>query len=543
VKKILSILLALGLVLGMVVAAMPAAAQPYPWGPDWTEVNVDVDPDCELVLAVYNITFEAPATLTQGVHSISVKFPEGTGYPAVWRTGHILLNGTPVFASEITQDGDVVSFLVPVTTSVGPLSVAFIYDAIWPDPLPTGIKNPPAGLYHLEVKTDRAPMSSWVKSTWNWVDWDYDPYIIRPTVSSYAWQLNFGQAYPGIAPNFVPPFKACGQDPAVQYNQDSDNPFVSFPDGDRFVTPFNLAVTASPAWFYGCQPCPNMQARIVMTGRPSTVATARLYAVNATAQLKHFTATTGAASLHNLTPVITLDPIPGLDWDLGFHFDTVGTYTFDFRLLYTGDAVCEIGCESVIRTVTFDVKQVKDAIAIPLEEKWNLISLPLVPFDSDIDAMLATMTRVPAARFPLSIWHYDAFDKEWLVYGGGQDSLTDIEDGKSYWFRMFYRPDLSPLPVGVRYWWVFGTEKPQPPAGPLQYQVAKGWNMAGFTSMYPMAAEDYLWNWGDPDPVIYGWTQDAWNVQNWYLLPFGDDLEPGQGYWMAFPEAGEIYVP
>jgi len=534
VKKILSILLALGLVLGMVVAAMPAAAQPYPWGPDWTIVYVSIDDNCELVLASYNITFNADATLTQGVHTISVKFPEGTGYPAAWRTGHIKVNNVSVFASEITQDGDVVTFLTPTTTSAGNVLVQFLVDAIFPDAVPTGIKNPPAGLYHLEVKTSRAPMSTWVKSTFSMAQWRYNPYVIRPTVSAYKFVMDFGPTYTGIAEDFVPPFQACGQD---QFG-------IEDAALGRWATRFNLTLSADPPWFYGCQPCPNMQVRLVMKGRPTSTAKAHLYSGNAVPAVHNFTATTGAASRYPLTGVITLDPIPGLQWDLGLHFDTVGIYTFDIQLLYTGSGQCELGCATVIREVEFDVKQVKDAAAIPLYEKWNLISLPLVPFDTDIDAMLASLDTFGTFTSSqlVSIWNYDAFDKEWFVYGNGQESLTDIVDGKSYWFRLKYI-HASPNPTQVLNWWVFGTEKARPPMGPLEYEVAEGWNMVGFTSMSNMFASTYLWNWGAPDPVIYGWNQNQWNLQTWQLIPFGANLVSGQGYWMAFPEGGFIYVP
>jgi len=525
VKKILSISLALGLVLGMILGAMPVTAQPPPG--DWTVVGVTVAPNCELQRGAYNITFGAPATLTQGFHTISVKFPEGTAYPPLWRTGHILVNGTAVFGTEITQEGDVVTFLVPETTVVGPILVQFV--PVTAAGVTTGVVNPPAGLYNLELKTSRAPMSTWVKSGWTWgPPARYAPYIIRPTVSTYAWSLDFGPTYDGIKPGFVPPFKACGQEG------------FGFEDNGRWVTEFDLSLGASPWWFYGCQGCPNMEAYITMTARPSTAARAHLYLDETL--VHNFTSTNplSPAQYYLLDDWDILAPDPDDEWALGLHFDTVGTYTLCFELIYSGTGVCELGCASVTLCIDFDVKQVKDAFAIPLYEKWNLISLPLVPFDSDIDAMVASLDD-PWGDL-LSIWHYDAFDKEWLVYGNGQTSLTDIEDGKSYWFRLWYS-HANPDPDPVLTWWVFGTEKPQPPAGPLQYPVAQGWNMVGFTSMTDYPADEYLWNWGAPNPVIYGWNQDQWNLQTWELIGFTDNLESGQGYWMAFPVAGEIYVP
>ncbi len=191
----------------------------------------------------------------------------------------------------------------------------------------------------------------------------------------------------------------------------------------------------------------------------------------------------------------------------------------------------------------FKVHQWKDADKITLDEKWNLISLPLVPFDTDIDAILAAL---PAAGHDdlVSIWYYDGCTDDWFVHGNGQTSLTTLEDGKGYWFRMKY-----PL-AGTYTLWVFGTEKPMPPAGPAQYPVCLGWNMFGFTSMTSLHMDNvpaggYLWNWDAAvDPVVYGWQQGDWMVQGWVLKTFAtDSLDPGQGYWGAFPADGFIYVP
>jgi len=536
VKKLFSILLALGLVLGMTLSAIPTTAQP---AGDWSIVTVTVNAtDCEGRLGTYYIDLDLNSTLTQGFHSVTVRFPEGTGYPAAWRGApthavpHITIGGIPVFHAEITRDGDDVTFLVPETIPAGPVTIVF------QSSLSTGIINPEAGEYHLYVKTSRDTMSTWVKSGWV-PGVGYVPYEIKPTTSEYHWVLDFGDAYPGIAKDFIPPFKACGQDPGAAYNVASDNPFDSFADGDRWVTPFNLALLADPV---GCQACPDMSAYLELTSAPAG-GVARVY--NATdEQLLHaFHALDPEWDL--VWPPVEVLPVPGpdWDWDLGLHFSTVGTYTFDLVLLsFAG--VCDLGCETVVRELEFVVHQQKDAFAIPLDEKWNLISLPLIPFDSDIDAMLASMATPLPRGILVSIWHYDAFDKEWLVYGGGQGSLTEIVDGKSYWFRLAY-PIPATWPQPPYYWWVFGTEKPQPPAGPLEYPVAKGWNMAGFTSLLPMDIDEYLWNWNmAPYPVIYGWEQGAWTAQGWDLLDFSvDALEPGQGYWMAFPEGGYIYVP
>jgi hypothetical protein len=63
-----------------------------------------------------------------------------------------------------------------------------------------------------------------------------------------------------------------------------------------------------------------------------------------------------------------------------------------------------------------------------------------------------------------------------------------------------------------------------------------------------MNPDDYLWNWvsvgGSPTPVVYGYTDDCWDAQTWELIDFTTGLMvPGDGYFMAFPWAGTIFVP
>jgi hypothetical protein len=72
--------------------------------------------------------------------------------------------------------------------------------------------------------------------------------------------------------------------------------------------------------------------------------------------------------------------------------------------------------------------------------------------------------------------------------------------------------------------------------------------MLGFTSLNTtMAPKDYLWNWGVapyPNPVVYGYSDDCWNLQTWELINFtSGTLVPGEGYFVAFPKAGTVFVP
>jgi hypothetical protein len=112
--------------------------------------NVTVVPNCEGMTAEYTITFDIHTSLTSGVHSITIWFPEGTTVPQTgWQTGDITVNGHDVFTTEVTVVGTKVTFLVPQHIAPGSVTVVFKEDA--------GVINPPAGSYYMYVNTNRAP--------------------------------------------------------------------------------------------------------------------------------------------------------------------------------------------------------------------------------------------------------------------------------------------------------------------------------------------------------------------------------------------------
>jgi uncharacterized repeat protein (TIGR02543 family) len=112
--------------------------------------NVTVVPNCEGMIAEYTIMFDIHASLSSGVHSITIWFPESTTVPQTgWQTGDITVNGHDAFGIDVTAVGTKVSFLVPQHIASGTVTVVFKEDA--------GIVNPPAGSYYLYVNTSRAP--------------------------------------------------------------------------------------------------------------------------------------------------------------------------------------------------------------------------------------------------------------------------------------------------------------------------------------------------------------------------------------------------
>jgi hypothetical protein len=173
-------------------------------------------------------------------------------------------------------------------------------------------------------------------------------------------------------------------------------------------------------------------------------------------------------------------------------------------------------------TVTVE-QGVFDQEPIGLDEGWNLISLPLIPLDSAISAVLAgIMDDI------ISVWYWNAAAARWYSFAPGAASdLTSMTDGKAYWINMDAARTLN----------LAGTEMPEGTQLPPAYDVVVGWNMIGFKSTAGnVTAETYLD--GTEYVRIYLYKNGAWDL---IPSPYSDFMEPGLGYWVAFTEPGTIY--
>jgi hypothetical protein len=501
VRKIISILVALGLVLGLSAIATPVAA-------DVTEPEVDVLNPCACETSAYNITFNITASLTEGVGCVCIKFPDGTTVPTEYEFGDIVINGESVHPEEITVTGTEVCFIPPAhIDDPGPVWVFFSTDA--------AIKNPcvPATDYTLEVKTCRAPDADYVES---------EDYVIQPAVSSYGFSFDFSPTYEGLADDFVPPLKECGQDGFGVQN------------GTRWDTVFNLTFAATEE---GCDtPCENATIYLTLTALGDEDATVTV-SINGT----WFVLTDADLDEPIAVVNVTLTTTFTITWNSTIHVDTMGKgYEICFSAECPGSAdPCDpYGEEEFARDcLEVDVYQFKEAFKIPLYRKWNLISLPLVPLvDPPIEETLSAYAFADEIE---AVWYYDRCANEWLVspagLPGSDAELTTMEDGKAYWILIEHTPATMGDPLDGL--WTWGTEKPVPPASPSAYPVCDGWNMIGFTETANMLDSAYLWNitYGS----VYGWIPGS---QSYYLVTVGN-MTPGEGYWASVSGSGTIYPP
>jgi hypothetical protein len=539
VRKIISILVALGLVLGLSAIATPVAA-------NVTTPGVVLSDDCACHRSSYNITFNITASLTEGAGCVCIKFPEGTDVPATFADGDIVINGEDVFGVEVTVSGTEVCFIPPADIDdPGPVWVFF-------ETGPTiGIKNPcTPGPYQLEVKTCRAPDATYVKSV---------VYNILPEHSTYEFVVDFDDTYPGIAEDFIPPFKMCGQNVSEQ-NEYSMDAFTTVwdPIAGGYADLFDIIYRTD---VLGCDtPCDNVTVWMEVVTCPAGEVI-HLGFNTSYFTLGHSDETVTKGVYDSTKDKILVDELPlevdlEVVWNATLHFSSPGKY----EICIYADCPEVIGCDPEESTrqgskcMKFSVYQWKEAFKIPLCRKWNLISLPLVPL---VDPPISTADKTgifdsyALLDQVLSIWYYDrgapTCNGQWLNWPA-PGTLTDMEDGKAYWVRIVYN-STHPMGSPADGLWVFGTLKPTPTNPPSAYPVCDGWNMVGYTEVAPMNEEDYLWNfpagvggWG----AVYGWDNCGWYgpAQSWVLMsPQTWMLWPGDGYWISFDGPGTIFPP
>jgi len=399
VKKIISILVALGLVLGLTVMATPAVSGQCDTSLENCAVVVVPSVECTAT-AVYNITFTTNRPLATAIDHIIVTFPTGSNASAAAAQ----INGVGVGTTKV---GDTVVYV----------------------DIPAG--GIPAG------SAVRLDISN----------------VVNPTVGSYTLLLRTN-------------VDDC----------DCEAPFAIVAGGSIDPT--------SVVW---C-PCHNITVDVTLNGSTN------ITAVNAWAWGSGLWVLAGGKLSINCSAMASL----------GLNACAVYPIQIDF----------DPGC-NVTLMVT-----VADAANVTLAAGWNLMSLPIMPIDPDITAVLASIaTNVKC------VWYYDGCEDAWYAYQSNGDAdfgLTTMEAGKSYWIEMKAAATLS----------ICGYKLPCPPKGPPCYCYCHCWNMVGFHSVIARNLSDYLANL-NPAGSLFGaltWT----GATGWQTVSLSTMMNPGQGYWMAF---------
>lgn len=227
----------------------------------------------------------------------------------------------------------------------------------------------------------------------------------------------------------------------------------------------------------------------------------------------------------------TLTQVDGTDiWTTGEL--TVGEVDPGIKTL-TISALDNAGLPAVPVEVEVEVTLRLTGYNIALAEDWNLMSLPLIPDNTAIIPMLASI-----AEHIDVVWGYDPVNSPadpWAMYVPGliEDDLTQMVGGMGYWISMTGSDTLA----------ISGIEMPEPPTAPPAYDVAEGWNLMGVKDVAQegILYSQYLISIDGDFSVIWGYVDDYFNIHPIGVVP-ETTLWPGQGCWL-WMQVGGIIVP
>ena len=176
--------------------------------------------------------------------------------------------------------------------------------------------------------------------------------------------------------------------------------------------------------------------------------------------------------------------------------------------------------------------------SVTLYPGWNLVSLPLVPTNSNIQNVLGT-----AINSIVSVWTCaggGSTGGTWSSWSPGFSSnLSTMVDGKAYWIN-------TNLTTGQIAIFTFqGRVGNPPPSAPPSYTYPAGWNMVGFT-FSPSSGEQVQQYLGTQNttsanynlPVI-GYNANPADTPGFTTLSgTTPNMLPGLGYWVFYNTAG-----
>jgi hypothetical protein len=172
---------------------------------------------------------------------------------------------------------------------------------------------------------------------------------------------------------------------------------------------------------------------------------------------------------------------------------------------------------------------------INLGAGWNLMSLPLIPNDESITAVLADLIATNKVDWvDTFVWEGGVLtEKKW---DPPIQQLTTMTTGQGYWVNMFSAGILVNA----------GKFQPDPPQVPKSYQVYAGWNLIGYhattaTYLDPATAkfvDDYLGTLLDDTRAMYYYEGGVYKA---VVDPSTERMKVGFGYWLALDAAGTLY--
>jgi len=190
------------------------------------------------------------------------------------------------------------------------------------------------------------------------------------------------------------------------------------------------------------------------------------------------------------------------------------------------DNALNVACSSPDVPVTIDNTP---AAPIRLARGWNLVSLPVVPYDSTVASVLSGVTPAGCVK-QVRTWVWVSGSLVEKIWSAGPKTLTNIVDGQGYWFET----TMAGCQFNVK-----GTAAGAPPAPPVSYKVYTGWNMIGFTSLVPKPWNVYLGSAGASASALYDYDEATGVYVPLFAGPA--NMMMFNGYWLAMSANSTIY--
>lgn len=187
---------------------------------------------------------------------------------------------------------------------------------------------------------------------------------------------------------------------------------------------------------------------------------------------------------------------------------------FNVQFIVTDDKG-DIGMDTVQITVMQAIEN-QTTYTLNLEQGWNLVSLPLMPANNEINAVLGSLDYT-------SVWRWNSDSQVWESYLNGiGGEFSTLESGRGYW--IYANSDDTVTVTGI--------------SGSSAY-LNKGWNLAGYGLLYEQAISSTLseihvnsvWRW---NAYSQKWESYLDAIQGGEFTTF----EPGRGYWIYAENEG-----